>query len=106
MSDRPTRSAIEVLDRRAVECNDCTYGDHPVPTLKQFGPVSVRMYADDHRPPHVHIVGPEFEVLVRIADAVVVAGTARPREIAEALAWVRANQTNLVHRWAVLNERG
>jgi hypothetical protein len=37
---------------------------------------------------------------------VVVAGTARPREIAEALAWVRANQTNLVHRWAVLNERG
>jgi hypothetical protein len=26
-----------------------------MPTLQRFGAVSVRMYADDHRPPHFHI---------------------------------------------------
>jgi hypothetical protein len=27
-----------------------------MPTLERFGPVSVRMYADDHRPPHFLIL--------------------------------------------------
>ncbi|HIJ83435.1 MAG: hypothetical protein HW380_3548 [Magnetococcales bacterium] len=31
-----------------------------MPTLKRFGAVSVRMYADDHHPPHVHVVGVDF----------------------------------------------
>jgi len=29
---------------------------------------------DDHHPPHFHIVGPEFQVLVRISDLTVIAG--------------------------------
>ena len=37
-----------------------------MPTLHHFGAVSVRMYADDHRPPHFHIVAPDFQVLVRV----------------------------------------
>ena len=39
-----------------------------MPTLKRFGAISLRMYADDHRPPHFHIVGPDFEVLVSLAE--------------------------------------
>jgi len=31
-----------------------------MPTLHRFGAVSVRIYADDHRPPHFHIVAPDF----------------------------------------------
>jgi len=37
------------------------------------------MYADDHRPPHFHIVAPDFQVLVRISDLTVIAGDAPPR---------------------------
>lgn len=37
-----------------------------MPILERFGAVGVRMYADDHRPPHFHIVGPEFQVMARI----------------------------------------
>ena len=48
-----------------------------MPTLQRFGAVSVRMYADDHRPPHFHIVAPDFQVLVRISDLTVIAGEAR-----------------------------
>jgi hypothetical protein len=37
------------------------------------------MYADDHHPPHFHIVGPEFQVLVRISDLTVIAGGGAPK---------------------------
>ncbi|WP_425351471.1 DUF4160 domain-containing protein [Methylocystis bryophila] len=36
------------------------------------------MYADDHRPPHFHIVAPDFQVLVRISDLAVIAGRPKP----------------------------
>jgi hypothetical protein len=77
-----------------------------MPTLRRFGSVSLRMYADDHRPQHFHIVGPEFQALVRISDLTVIAGEARPAEIAEALAWAQTHREMLALKWAELNERG
>jgi hypothetical protein len=77
-----------------------------MPTLQRFGAVSVRVYADDHRPPHFHIVAPDFQVLVRISDLQVIAGEARPAQIAEVLAWAREHRESLTLKWAELNERG
>jgi hypothetical protein len=77
-----------------------------MPTLRRFGAVSVRMYADDHRPPHFHIAAPDFEVLVGISDLQVIAGEARPSQLAEALSWARDNRAILALKWAELNERG
>ena len=77
-----------------------------MPTIQRFGAVKLCIYADDHRPPHFHIVGPDFQVLVRIADLVVFAGEARTNQIAEAMAWARANRAALMLKWAELNERG
>jgi hypothetical protein len=77
-----------------------------MPTLQRFGAVSVRMYADDHRPPHFHIVAPDFQVLVRISDFAVIAGEARPEQLAEALAWAKMHRAMLALKWAELNERG
>jgi hypothetical protein len=71
-----------------------------MPVLQRFGSVSVRLYADDHRPPHFHFVAPDFQVLVRLSDFAAIAGIAKPAQIAEAMAWA------LRHRWAELNERG
>jgi len=76
-----------------------------MPTLQRFGSVRLRMYADDHRPPHFHIVGPDFQVLVQISDLQLIAGQARPAQIAEALAWARAHGEDLTRKWAELNER-
>jgi len=77
-----------------------------MPTIQRFGSVLLRMYADDHRPPHFHIVSADFQVLVRISDLTVIAGEARPGQIAEALAWAREHREQLALRWAELNERG
>ena len=70
-----------------------------MPTLQRFGSVSIRIYADDHRPPHFHIVGPDFQVLVRVSDLTVIAGEARANQIAEAMAWARANREALTLKW-------
>ena len=77
-----------------------------MPTLQRFGAVSLRMYADDHRPPHFHVVGPDFQVLVRIADLAVIAGEARPAQIAAAMAWAAERKEALALKWIELNERG
>jgi hypothetical protein len=44
-----------------------------MPTLQRFGRVSIRMYADDHRPPHFHVVGTDFQVMVSIAELSIIA---------------------------------
>jgi hypothetical protein len=64
------------------------------------------MYAGDPRPPHFHIVAPDFQVLVRISDLTVIAGEARPAQIAEVLAWACAHRESLTLAWTELNERG
>lgn len=45
-----------------------------MPTLHRIGAISIRIYADDHRPPHVLIVSAEFEILVSISDGSIIAG--------------------------------
>jgi hypothetical protein len=52
--------------------------------VHRIGNVSLRIYADDYRPPHFHIVAVDFLVLVRISDLAVIAGQARPAQIAQA----------------------
>ena len=76
-----------------------------MPVLHRIGNVSLRIYADDHHPPHFHIVALDFQVLVRISDLAVIEGQARPAQIAQALAWARENQEMLALLWAELNER-
>jgi hypothetical protein len=76
-----------------------------MPTLKRFGAASVRIYAD-HHPPHFHIVGSDFQVLVRISDLAVIKGEAKTGQIAEAMEWARTNRESLALKWAELNERG
>ena len=71
-----------------------------MPTLQRFGAISVRMYADDHRPPHFHIVSPDFQVR-SLANP-----KFAPAQIAEAIAWARAHRESLALKWAELNERG
>ena len=76
-----------------------------MPVLQRFGAVSIRMYADDHRPPHFHIVAPDFQALVRLSDLAVIAGEASASDLAEALRWARAHRKTLALKWAQLNER-
>ena len=67
-----------------------------MPTVKRFGSASVCLYADDHHPAHFHIVGADFQVLVRISDLTIIKGDAKTSQIAEAMEWARTNRESLL----------
>jgi Domain of unknown function (DUF4160) len=74
-----------------------------MPTIKDFGGYKITIYFEDHNPPHVHVIGPDFRALVDIANAEVIAGAIPPRHRREALSWIAANSTNLKAKWDELN---
>ena len=75
-----------------------------MPTIRRFANCKLSIYADDHMPPHFHIEGRGFRVLVEIETMTVRAGDARKAH--EALTWPRQNIELLRLEWARLNRRG
>jgi hypothetical protein len=68
-------------------------------TIRDFGAYRITLYAEDHNPPHVHVIGPDFQAKVRLRDAAVFAGAIPPRHRREALSWISANRESLMARW-------
>jgi hypothetical protein len=73
-------------------------------TIGRFGRFKFQIYADDHHPPHFHIICPEFEVLVLLSDLSILKGRRHEREIAGAIEWAANNHELLVREWNRLNE--
>jgi hypothetical protein len=63
------------------------------------------MYADDHLPPHFHVLGPDFSVMVELERLEIIAGAARREDVREALEWAGQNRDVLAAKWRALNER-
>jgi Domain of unknown function (DUF4160) len=63
------------------------------------------MYFGDHPPPHFHVITRGNErVAVSIETTAVIAGSADPRDTAEALDWARRNKAHLRARWQMYSE--
>ncbi|CDZ43310.1 DUF4160 domain-containing protein [Neorhizobium galegae] len=76
-----------------------------MPTIIKLGNLKIQIFADDHHPPHFHIVTPDHEVLVRLSDLEILAGSIDRQSLHRALAWVRKNRKVLNEAWERLNER-
>jgi hypothetical protein len=70
-----------------------------VPTVADFGGFRIVIYFDDHNPPHVHVIATDFEGLVSISDASVMAGHIPPRFRRKALDWIKRNRERLLEKW-------
>ena len=73
--------------------------------IRKFSNTDLRINADDHNPPHFHILGPGFQVSVDIATMEISAGKARPRDIREAMNWARENRDFLMSEWVRITAR-
>ena len=73
-------------------------------TIHRIGRFKVQLYSDDHVPPHCHIVGPDFEAVVRISDLTILRGERHRRELGPALEWVGEHSAELIELWASMNE--
>jgi hypothetical protein len=70
-----------------------------MPTVKNFGSYRIMLFAEDHNPPHVHVIGRDFQAKVRIREATVMAGTIPSRHRRQALAWIGENRDRLTAMW-------
>jgi len=77
-----------------------------MPTIARLPGANIRIYADDHAPPHFHLVGPRSDAQVRLDTLEVLRGVADRRDLEEARAWSMANPGVLRKEWERLNERG
>ncbi|WP_166222623.1 DUF4160 domain-containing protein [Pseudomonas atagonensis] len=59
----------------------------------------VQLREKDQPPPHVHLIGGGFEVMLSLETVEVMTGKAPLLIIKEALAWVSAHQAQLLEDW-------
>lgn len=73
--------------------------------VHQIGNIIIRVYANDHLPPHFHVIGPDDEALVEIATQAVWAGALPRRHQREVVAWIAANIATIAAEWNRINPR-
>ncbi|MBO9654764.1 MAG: DUF4160 domain-containing protein [Agrobacterium tumefaciens] len=73
--------------------------------LIQIGNIIIRVYANDHLPPHFHIITPDADALVDIETLEILRGKLSRRAEAEALARAKTNGSLIVEEWNRTNPR-
>ncbi len=70
-----------------------------MPTISEFFGILIRMYYDDHNPPHFHAYYGEHEALVSIDTLEVMEGTLPKRAKALVLEWAAEHRNELLEDW-------
>lgn len=63
------------------------------------------MYADDHDPPHFHVVGPDWSGVIDLDTLTICRGEMPKQDYLEAVQWAKENGLFLLSEWRRLNER-
>jgi hypothetical protein len=76
-----------------------------VAKLHTIGKTIVTVYANDHLPPHFHILNPDFEALVEIRTLTILRGEIDGSSGREALEWAKDNISVIRDEWNRVNPR-
>lgn len=61
------------------------------------------MREKDHNPPHVHLMGPDFEAVISLMTLAVMDGSAPTKVLRHALKWIADNREELMEQWHALH---
>jgi hypothetical protein len=70
-----------------------------VPEISRFYGIVIRMYYDDHPPPHFHAYYGEYEALVNIHTLAIISGRLPPRALGLVIEWALLHQDELRSCW-------
>ena len=76
-----------------------------MPTFHRLSNAKICIYADDHDPPHFHLIGPGWAGIIDIDTLKVCRGTIPRKDFIEAVEWATRNRAALILEWKRLNER-
>jgi hypothetical protein len=72
-----------------------------------LGSLRLVIYANDHPPPHTHVLGPGWEIRVELSNPpalMTVGGAFKKQDIANALLATAAHLTELLQLWSKLHD--
>jgi hypothetical protein len=70
-----------------------------MPEISRFYGIVIRMYWDDHNPPHMHAEYSGDEALIDIATQAVIAGRLPPRAMGLVAEWTKLHRDELLALW-------
>ena len=70
-----------------------------MPEISRFYGIVIKMFFDDHNPPHFHALYGEYEVLIDINTFAVFAGNLPPRALGLVIEWATLHQDELLDDW-------
>jgi hypothetical protein len=73
-----------------------------MPEVNRFFGISIRMYFDDHNPPHFHAIYAGMEVKVGIDPIAVLSGRFKRRALGMVMEWTALRQRQLLENWELL----
>ena len=75
-----------------------------MPEICRFYGIVIKMFFDDHNPPHFHAVYAGDEALIDINTVGVFAGRLPPRALSLVIEWAWRNQSELLSFWRKAQE--
>ncbi len=70
-----------------------------MPEISRFLGIVIKMFINDHNPPHFHAFYGEHEALVEINSLLIFAGKLPPRVVGLVLEWATIHQQELQYDW-------
>jgi hypothetical protein len=70
-----------------------------MPTISVFFGIYIRMYFDDHGPPHFHVYYSDHSAVIGIETLKVLRGSLPRRALAMVLEWAFAHRDELMENW-------
>ncbi|OGV70103.1 MAG: transcriptional regulator [Lentisphaerae bacterium RIFOXYA12_FULL_48_11] len=75
-----------------------------MPEISRFFGIIIKMFFDDHNPPHFHAFYGEHEVLIDINHLSVFAGSLPPRALGLVIEWATLHQEELLNDWVLARD--
>jgi hypothetical protein len=76
-----------------------------MPTISSFYGIMVRMFYNDHGPPHFHALYGEFQATITIENLSVLEGYLPRRALELALDWAELHRAELLENWNLARAR-
>lgn len=73
--------------------------------LHQIGNLIIRVYANDHLPPHFHAIAPDFEALIEIETLIILRGKLSAQATKSVMSWASQYRAVIASEWNRINPR-
>jgi len=70
-----------------------------MPEISRFYGIIIKMFFDDHNPPHFHAIYGELEAIINIQTLGVISGSLTPRALGLVMEWASLHQNELLQDW-------